>query len=157
MSKKNSPADNSIAFNRKATHDFFIEDKTEAGIALIGWEVKSLRSGNIQLRDAYILMKSGEAFLIGAQIVPLPTVSTHFTPDPTRTRKLLLHKKEINHLSGLVDRKGYTLVPLSMHWKKGRAKLVIALAKGKQQHDKRASLKMKEWNRDKQRLMKQNN
>lgn len=153
--KKNHPAGNSITLNRKAGHDFFLEERTEAGLALEGWEVKSLRNGSVQLRDAYILIRNGEAWLLGAHITPLATVSTHFTADPTRTRKLLLHRQEINRLGGLVERKGYTLIPLSMHWKKGRAKLVLALAKGKQKHDKRSSLKEKEWDREKQKLLKQ--
>jgi SsrA-binding protein len=143
-----------IADNRKARHDYSLEDRYEAGIVLEGWEVKSLRAGRVQIRDAYILLKDGEAFLFGAFITPLATVSTHFVPDPQRTRKLLLHREEISRLIGAVERKGYTVLPTNMHWKKGRAKLEIALAKGKQLHDKRASEKERDWQRDKGRILK---
>ena len=118
-----------------------VEDRIEAGLALEGWEVKSLRAGKVQLVDSYVLLKNGEAFLFGALITPLPTASTHIHPDPTRTRKLLLHRDELDRLIGAVERKGYSLVPTAMYWKKGRAKLEIALAKGKKAHDKRAALK----------------
>ena len=152
--KKSSPTDNTIAVNKKARHDYFIEDTHEAGIALEGWEVKSLRAKNIQLKESYILLKSGEAWLLGAHISALPTASTHIKPDPTRTRKLLLHRNEIDRLVGAVERKGYTIVPLKLYWKKGRAKIELGVAKGKQQHDKRSTEKDRDWQRQKSRLMK---
>jgi SsrA-binding protein len=155
MSKnKKKTADNSIVINKKARHDFFIEESFEAGIALEGWEVKSLRAGRIQIKEAYVTFKDDEAYLFGATISPLPTASTHISPDPTRTRKLLLHRRELDKLSGNVERKGYSVVPLSMHWHKGRAKLNIGLAKGKQSHDKRQTVKQRDWNREKQRILK---
>lgn len=123
-------------------------------MVLEGWEVKSLRAGKVQIRDSHVIVKNGEAWLLGALITPLPTVSTHYTPDPTRTRKLLLHKQELDKLIGAVERKGYTLVPLSMYWIRGRAKIKIGLAKGKQKHDKRAAEKQRDWQREKQRLLK---
>lgn len=144
----------SIADNRKARHDYFIEDDFEAGIALEGWEVKSLRGGRLQLRESYVVIKDGEAWLLGAHITPLPTASTHIHPDPTRTRKLLLHRAELDKLIGAVERKGYALVPLNMHWSRGRAKLKIGLAKGKKLHDKRAVEKERDWQREKQRVLK---
>lgn len=150
--KQNS--DNNIALNRKATHEYSIEERFEAGIALEGWEVKSLRAGRTQLDQSYVIIKSGEAFLFGASITPLQTASTHIHPDPTRTRKLLLHKRELSKLIGNVERKGYTLIPLSLYWKGKHVKLQIGLAKGKKAHDKRASEKDRDWQRDKQRLMK---
>jgi SsrA-binding protein len=156
-SGKNKPATNSgstIALNKKARHDFTLEDRMEAGLALEGWEVKSLRAGKVQMVDSYILLKNGEAFLFGALITPLPTASTHIHPDPRRTRKLLLHRNEIDKLIGAVDRKGYSLIPTAMYWRKGRAKLEIALAKGKKEHDKRAAIKERDWQRDKQRILK---
>lgn len=143
-----------IALNKKARHDYFIEDRFEAGLALEGWEVKSLRAGKVQLRDAYILLKDGEAWLFGALITPLPTASTHIQPDPRRTRKLLLHKQEISKLIGAVERKGYAVVPTAMYWKRGRAKVEIGLAKGKKEHDKRATVKERDWDRQKQRLLR---
>jgi SsrA-binding protein len=143
-----------IALNKKASHDFFIEERYEAGIALQGWEVKSLREGRVQIKESYVTIKEGEAFLFGAHIVPLSTASTHIHPDPTRTRKLLLHRSELNKLIGLVERKGYTLVPTAMYWKKGMAKLEIGLARGKKLHDKRASEKDRDWQREKERLFK---
>ena len=143
-----------IADNRKSRHDYFIEEKFEAGIALQGWEVKSIRAGRVQLKESYILVKNGELFLFGAHISPLSTTSTHYPADPVRNRKLLLHRKEISHLIGSVDRKGYTLVPLKLYWKAGRVKLQIALGKGKKLHDKRETIKQREWDREKQRLMK---
>ncbi len=121
---------------------------------LEGWEVKSLRAGKVQIRDSHIMIKNGEAWLFNAVITPLQTASTHIHPEPTRSRKLLLHKHEIDKLAGAVDRKGYTIVPLAMYWKKGRAKIEIGLAKGKQAHDKRAALKERDWGREKQRLLK---
>ena len=151
--KKGSQS-NTIALNKKSRHDYSLEDRFEAGLVLEGWEVKSLRAGRIQIRDSYILIKDNEAWLFGAVITPLQTASTHIHPDPQRSRKLLLHRSELNRLIGAVERKGYALVPTAMYWIKGRAKLEIALAKGKQAHDKRASSKERDWQRDKQRIMK---
>jgi len=151
---KKGTSSSTIALNKKSRHDYTLEDRYEAGLSLEGWEVKSLRAGKIQLRDSHIIVKGGEAWLLGAVITPLPTVSTHFQPDATRTRKLLLHREELNRLIGAVERKGYTIVPTAMFWKKGRAKLEIALAKGKQAHDKRASEKSRDWSREKRRVMK---
>jgi SsrA-binding protein len=157
MVKKRQKQNNSasIATNKKALHDYFIEERFEAGLALQGWEAKSLRDRRAQLKESYVLIKDGEAWLLGAHISPLPTASTHIHPDPVRTRKLLLHRGELNRLIGAVERKGHTLVPLSMYWSRGRAKLEIGLAKGKKQHDKRMSEKQRDWTRDKQRLLKQ--
>lgn len=153
--KKNTgSASSTIALNKKARHDFTLEDRFEAGLVLEGWEVKALRAGRVQIRDSYVLIKAGEAFLFGALITPLPTASTHIRPDPTRTRKLLLHREELNKLIGATERKGYTLVPTAMYWRKGRAKLEIALAKGKKAHDKRATERERDWEREKQRLIK---
>ena len=153
--KKRSKADSqTIALNKKARHDFFIEDRFEAGIALQGWEVKSLREGRIQLKESYVVVKNGEAWLFGAHISPLASASTHVHPDAIRTRKLLLHRRELNKLIGHVERQGYTLVPVAMYWKGGRAKLEVGLAKGKKLHDKRASAKERDWQREKQRIMK---
>ncbi len=154
-SKKKSSGGSTIALNKKSGHDYFIEDRYEAGLSLQGWEVKSLREGRVQIKESYVTIKDGEAFLFGAHIVPLSTASTHIHPDPMRTRKLLLHRSELNKLIGLVERKGYTLVPTAMYWKKGMAKLEIGLAKGKKQHDKRASDKDRDWQREKARLFKQ--
>ena len=144
----------SIIQNKKAFHDYFIEQRFEAGIALEGWEVKAIRAGRAQLKEAYVMVRNTEIFLIGCHISPLPTASTHINPDPTRTRKLLLHAEEINKLIGSVERAGYTMVPLDLHYARGRIKLEIGLAKGKKQHDKREAEKQREWERDKQRLMK---
>jgi SsrA-binding protein len=144
----------SIVENRKAFHDYFVEERFEAGIALEGWEVKAIRAGRVQLKEAYVVLKGGEVFLIGAHISALPTASTHVQPDPTRTRKLLLHAEEIRRLIGKVEQAGYTLVPLNLHYAKGRIKLEIGLAKGKKQYDKRAAEKEREWNREKQRLLR---
>jgi len=144
----------SIVENRKAFHDYFIEERYEAGLALDGWEVKAIRGGRAQLADGYVMVRGGELFLIGANISPLPTVSTHFIPDPTRSRKLLLHAEEIKRLVGKVEQRGYTLVPLNLHYSKGRIKLEIGLAKGKLKHDKRAAERDKDWNREKQRLLR---
>jgi len=149
-------SDSSIALNKKAGFDYFIEEQFEAGLVLEGWEVKSLRAGKINLSDAHVIVKYGEAFLLGAQINPLPTASTHAIPDPIRTRKLLLNKKELNHLIGSVERQGYTIVPLSLYWKKNKIKVKIALAKGKKEHDKRDTIKDREWHRDRSRIMKKN-
>lgn len=143
-----------IALNKKARHDYHLEERFESGIALQGWEAKSMRAGRAQLKESYVIIRNGEIFLFGAHISPLTTASTHIKPDPTRTRKLLLHQGEISKLIGAVERKGYTLVPLALYWKRGRAKLEIALAKGKKAHDKRAAIKERDWNRDQQRLLK---
>ena len=153
MAKQKS--DNTIAINKKARHDYFILEQIEAGIALEGWEVKSLRAKSIQLKESYILIKNMEAWLLGAHISPLPTTSTHKLADPVRTRRLLLHKNELAKLVGSVERKGYTIVPLSMYWKNGRVKIEIGIAKGKQKQDKRAAIKERDWKRDKQRVLKQ--
>jgi SsrA-binding protein len=143
-----------IAQNRKARHDYFIDERYEAGLALKGWEVKALRAGRLQLNEGYVLMKGDEAWLFGSHITPLNSASTHVVPDPTRTRKLLLKRREIDHLVGAVERKGYALIPLSMYWKDGRAKLEIGLGRGKKQHDKRETEKQRDWDREKQRLMR---
>jgi SsrA-binding protein len=153
--KKPKNADrNMIAVNRRARHDYFIEDRFEAGLALEGWEVKSLRAGNAQLTEAYVNLKKGEAWLVGAHFAPLKTVSTHITADPTRARKLLMHRHELDRLTGAVERKGYALIPLDLHWHKGRAKLSIGLGKGKKQHDKRSDRKDRDWQRQKERILK---
>lgn len=156
MSKEKSKKDsgNVIAVNRRARHDFFIEERLEAGLELAGWEVRSLRSGRAQIAEAYVVLKRGEAWLLGGHVPPLPSASTHVHPDPSRTRKLLLHRREIDRLVGAVERKGYTLVPLQLYWKRGRAKLEIGLAKGKQKHDKRETEKERDWERQKQRIMR---
>lgn len=146
----------SIADNKKAFHDYFIEERYEAGIALEGWEVKAIRAARAQLKEAYVVIRNAELVLIGAHISPLPTASTHITPDPVRTRKLLLHAAEISKLIGKVERAGYTLVPLNLHYAGGRIKLEIGLAKGKKQHDKRETEKERQWQREKQRLVKSN-
>mgnify|MGYP003508446731 FL=1 len=144
----------SIADNKKAFHDYFIEERFEAGLVLEGWEVKAIRAGRVQLKEAYVVVKNGAVYLIGCHISPLLTASTHIHPDPTRSRKLLLHTAEINKLIGKTERAGFTLVPLDMHYAKGRIKLEIGLAKGKKQHDKRAAEKEREWQREKQRLVR---
>jgi SsrA-binding protein len=157
MGKKNknkSSNDNTIAVNRKARHDFFIEDRFEAGLVLEGWEVKSLRDGKVQINESYVHVRNGEAWLANALITALKTASTHIRPEPQRDRKLLLKRQELDKLIGAVERKGYTLVPLNMYWKKGLAKIEIALAKGKQLHDKRATEKDRDWSREKARIMK---
>lgn len=151
---KKSADKNLIVENRRAFHDYFVTDRFEAGLVLQGWEVKSLRASKIQLAESYVLIKQGEAWLFGAHISPLNTASTHIHPDPIRSRKLLLHAKELNRLIGSVERKGYTLVPVKLYWKKSRVKLEIALAQGKKLHDKRATLKERDWQREKQVLMK---
>ena len=151
---KSPAASNTIALNSKARHDYFIENKFEAGLVLQGWEVKSLRDRRAQLKESYIFLKDGEAWLSGAHISPMPAASTHVTPDPLRTRKLLLHRDELGKLVGSVERKGYTLVPLALYWKHGRAKLEVGLGKGKRQFDKRAVEKQRDWQRDKQRILK---
>jgi SsrA-binding protein len=144
----------SIIQNKKAFHDYFIEEKYEAGLVLEGWEVKAIRAGRIQLKESYVIIRNVELYLIGCHISPLQTASTHILPDPVRTRKLLLHDEEIKRLIGKVERAGYTLIPLDMHYKTGRIKLEIGLAKGKKLHDKRESEKQKEWEREKQRLIR---
>lgn len=144
----------SIVQNKKAFHDYHIEQRYEAGIALEGWEVKAIRAGRVQLKEAYVILRNGEVFLIGCHISPLPAASTHVAPDPVRTRKLLLRSEEISKLVGSVERAGYTLVPLDMHYNRGRVKLELGLAKGKRQHDKREAEKKREWQREKQRLLK---
>jgi SsrA-binding protein len=144
----------SIVENRKAFHDYFIEERFEAGLALEGWEVKALRAGRGHLAEAYVIVKDGELLLIGAHVTPLTTASTHVRADPVRTRKLLMHREEISRLIGKVERAGYTLTPLNLHFAKGRIKLEIGLAKGKKQHDKRATIREREWNREQQRLLR---
>jgi SsrA-binding protein len=153
-SKKKKLPDNTIAVNRLARHDYFIEDEIETGMVLEGWEVKSLRQGNLQLKESYVMVKNGEIWLIGAHISPLPSSSSHIRPDPTRTRKLLAHRGEIDRLVGMVERKGYTLVALSAYWVRGRAKLKLGIAKGKKAHDKRATVKERDWKRDQARILK---
>lgn len=143
-----------IALNKRARHEYHIEERLEAGLVLEGWEVKSLRAGRINFGDSYAVVNQGELFLFGAQIQPLPTVSTHVVADPLRTRKLLLKRQEIDRLIGAVERKGYTLVPTAMYWKDGRAKVEIGLAKGKQMHDKRQAEKERDWEREKQRVLR---
>ena len=152
--KAKKPSGNVIAVNRRARHDFFIEDTFEAGLALEGWEVKSLREGRAQVAESYVNLQKGEAWLVGAHFSPLISTSTHIKTNPTRSRKLLLNRYELDRLTGGVERKGYTLVPLNLHWHKGRAKLDIGLGKGKKQHDKRAAERDKDWAREKQRLAK---
>lgn len=158
-----SPADNNqqkksaprlIAQNRRARHDYFIEEKLEAGLALEGWEVKSLRAGKAQIAEAYVILKKGEAWLLGGHIIPLSQASTHIHAQADRTRKLLLSRREIAMLTGKVERAGYAIVPLDLHWTRGRAKLNIGLAKGKKQHDKRATEKQRDWQRDKARILR---
>ena len=153
MSKDKKPAP-TIAVNRRARHEYFIEDKYEAGLVLLGWEVKSLRAGKCNLTDAYILLKNNEAWVIGMHITPLLAASTHVVADPTRTRKLLLKQREIQHLIGDVQQRGHTCVPLSMYWSSGRAKLEIAVVKGKQLHDKRETEKNRDWAREKARVIR---
>ena len=150
--KKTSPA--TITINKKAKHDYFIEQRFEAGLVLEGWEVKSLRAGKVHLQDSYVVLKKGEAFLIGCHITPLKTVSQHSNPDPTRTRKLLLHQEELNKLYGAVERKGYTIIALALYWKRGRAKCEIGLAKGKKQFDKRKTIKDRDWKRQQEQALK---
>jgi len=145
----------SIVENRKATHDYFIEERYEAGLALEGWEVKSIRAGRIQLGEAYVIVRNQELFLIGCHISPLPAASTHVHPDPARTRKLLMRSEEAKRLIGKVDRAGYTIVPLNLHFRGGWIKLEMGLAKGKKQHDKREAIKEREWSREQRRVMKQ--
>ncbi len=156
MSKsgKTPKANPRIAENRRARHDYFIEDTYEAGLELTGWEVKSLRAGRAQLTESYVHLRNGQAWLVGAHFSPLISASTHVNAEPTRARKLLLHRNELDRLVGAVERKGYTLVPLNLHWARGRAKLDLGLAKGKKQHDKRATEKNRDWERQKSRILK---
>lgn len=144
----------SIVDNKKAFHDYFIEDRYEAGLVLEGWEVKAIRAGRAQIKEAYVVLRNGEIFLIGAHISPLTQASTHNKHDPVRTRKLLLHTSEISKLIGKVERAGYALVPLDLHYSKGRVKLAVGLGKGKKQYDKRESEKQRDWEREKSRLMR---
>ena len=154
MSKQAKKSEKTIAVNKKATHDYFIEDRFEAGVVLEGWAVKSLRAGRVQLKESYIVLKDGEAWVIGAHISPLSYVSQHLNPDPVRTRKLLLHKREISKLLDAKEKLGYTIVVLNLHWYKNRVKADIAIAKGKKLHDKRATSKQRDWDREKQRLLR---
>ncbi|MCP5328612.1 MAG: SsrA-binding protein SmpB [Steroidobacteraceae bacterium] len=154
MAKSTSPESRPIAENRKARHDYFIEDTYEAGLALQGWEVKSLRAGKAQITEAYVYERRGEMYVTGAHITPLKTISSHVLPEPTRTRKLLLNRREIEELARATQREGYTVVALALVWRKGRAKLVIGVGKGKKQHDKRATDKDRDWQRDKARALR---
>jgi SsrA-binding protein len=154
MAKKQDKKNNSIALNKKARFDYFIEERIEAGLALQGWEVKSMRAGKAQITESYVTIRDGEAWLLGSHLTPLNTASTHVQAEPTRARKLLLSRREIDRLTGLVERKGYTLVALELYWSKNRAKLAVGLARGKKQHDKRASEKERDWERDRARAMR---
>jgi len=153
MKKPKTPS-NTIGLNKKARFDYFLQDRFEAGIVLEGWEVKSLRAGRLQLRDTYVLLKNKEAWLLGAIMSPLDTASSHVHPDSQRTRKLLLHRSELNKLIGVVERQGQALVPTAMYWKRGRAKVEIAIAKGKKEYDKRDTERDRDWKREKERLFK---
>jgi SsrA-binding protein len=152
--KEEKTKSNTIAQNKKARFDYFIEERFEAGLALQGWEVKSLRAGKAQLVDSFVMVRNGEAWLHGSHLTPLNSASTHVTPEPARIRKLLLNRREIDRLTGLVERKGYTLVALELYWNKGRVKLALGLAKGKKQHDKRATEKERDWDRDRGRILR---
>jgi len=154
MKDSKNKTSKTIAVNKRARFEYHIEERFEAGIALEGWEVKALRAGRVQFADSYVLLKDNEAFLFGCQINPLSTVSTHVTPDPARTRKLLLHRREIDRLIGAVDRRGYTVIPTAMYWSRGKAKVEIGMARGKRQHDKRKTEKDRDWERQKGRIMK---
>ena len=151
---KSATPGRTIALNKKARHDFFIEERFEAGMVLEGWEVKSLRAGRANLKESYVLIREGEAFLFGAHFSPLSSASTHVRADPIRTRKLLLNRGELDRLIGAVERKGYALIPLALYWKRGKVKLEVGLARGKKQHDKRATEKDRDWERQKARIMK---
>jgi SsrA-binding protein len=153
MAKKDE-RNKTIAQNKKARFDYFIEESVEAGLALQGWEVKSMRAGKAQLVDSYVILREGEAWLLGSHVTPLNTASTHVDANPTRIRKLLLNRREIDRFTGLVERKGYTLIALELYWSKNRAKLSVGLAKGKKQHDKRATEKDRDWERDKARALR---
>ena len=154
MTKKEKKEQSSIAQNKKARFDYFIEDRLEAGLALQGWEVKSMRAGKAQLTDSFVIFRDGEAWLLGSHVTPLNTVSTHKVAEPKRTRKLLMNRREIDRLIGLVERKGYTLIALELYWSKNRVKVAVGLAKGKKQHDKRDTEKDRDWQRDKARALK---
>ncbi|MDQ2076361.1 SsrA-binding protein SmpB [Marinimicrobium sp. ABcell2] len=154
---KKKPSGNTIAQNKKAKFDFELHERTEAGVALLGWEVKSLRQGKVQLTDSYVIFKNGEAWLLGSHITPLPTASTHFVTDPTRTRKLLLKRKEIAKLQAAAEQKGYTVVATALYWKAHLVKCEVALGKGKQLHDKRQTEKERDWDRQKQRVLQDQN
>ena len=154
MNNSKTTGRKTIAVNKRARFDYHIEERLEAGIALEGWEVKAMREGRVQFTDSYVLLKDNEAFLFGCRVNPLPTVSTHITPDPVRTRKLLLHRRELDQLIGAVDRRGYTVIPTAMYWSRGKVKVEIGLAKGKRQHDKRKVVKDRDWERQKGRIMK---
>ena len=154
MGKKKKPGGNTIALNKKANHDYFIDERYEAGISLEGWEVKSLRAGKVQIIESYILLKDNEAYLFGALITPLISTSTHTKADPRRSRKLLLHRTEINRLVGAVERKGFTLVPTALYWKHGKVKLELGVGRGKKAHDKRATEKNRDWQKQKAQLMR---
>lgn len=156
MAKKPKPKSNTISLNKRARFDYLLHDKFEAGMVLEGWEVKSLREGKCQLLDTYILLKKGEAFLLGCTITPMASASSHIETEPMRLRKLLLHKKEIARLIGAVQQKGQTCIPVALYWKDNKVKLEIALATGKKEHDKRATSKDRDWSRDKSRIMKLN-
>lgn len=153
---KKSTSSNTIALNKKARHDYHIDERFEAGMVLEGWEVKSLRAGRVQLKESYVLLKDGEAFVIGMHISPYENASTHVTPNATRTRKLLLNQRELSKLFAATQRKGYTVVPMALYWKKNRVKLEIGMAKGKKLHDKRETEKQRDWAREKQRILKDN-
>ena len=144
----------SIVDNKKAFHDYFIEERYEAGMVLEGWEVKAIRAGRANIKEAYVILKNEEPFVIGMHVSPLPTASTHVKPDPTRSRKLLLNAEEIRKLIGKVEQRGYTLVPLDLHYTKGRVKIAVGLAKGKKQYDKRDTEKERDWQREQQRLLR---
>ena len=152
--RKLKSATNTIALNKKAKFDYFIEQSYEAGLSLAGWEVKSLREGRVQLKESYVAIKHNEAWLLGAHLAPLPSASTHIQPEALRPRKLLLHRKQLNQLIGATERRGYTLVPIALYWIKNRAKLKVGLGKGKKQHDKRAAIKEKHWQREQSRILK---
>lgn len=157
MNDKKPTGQKTIALNKRARYEYAIEDRFEAGLALEGWEVKSLRAGHIQFADSYVLLKDSEAYLFGTTITPLATASAHIHPDPMRTRKLLLHRRQIDQLIGAVDRKGYTVVPTAMYWSQGKVKVEIGMAKGKKEYDKRKVEKDRDWGREKGRLMKHRN
>jgi SsrA-binding protein len=155
--KQNKSSGNTIALNKKAKFDYELHERFEAGVALLGWEVKSLRAGKVQLTDTYVIFKDGEAWLLGSQITPLATASTHFVTDPTRTRKLLLNRRELTRLQDAVEQKGYTVVATALYWKTHLVKCEVAIAKGKQQHDKRETEKDRDWARQKQRIFQAGN
>lgn len=154
LNMTSKPDSATIVINRKARFEYFIEEEFEAGLVLEGWEVKSLRAGKINLSDAHVIIKRSEAWLLGAQIQPLPTASIHLHPDSLRTRKLLLNRRELNQLIGSVERQGYTLIPMSLYWKRNHVKMRVALAKGKKSHDKRDTIKDRDWARAQSRIMK---